>query len=74
VSAWTAGYARLSGDHEPGCARRTIEVTGDLRVDLDDQDRIIGVEMLGGNQDWTAALAALAMQGRLTVRRQVPRA
>jgi hypothetical protein len=68
VSEWTAAYYNLFGGHEDGCAKRTVEVTRDMAVDLDDQDRIIGVEMLGGNQDWTAALASLAMQGRLTVR------
>jgi uncharacterized protein YuzE len=69
MSAYTAGYAYLFGDHEDGCAKRTIEVGDDMNVDLDSQDRVIGVEMLGDNQDCGAALVALAMQGRLTVPR-----
>ena len=70
MSEWTAGYYNLFGDHEDGCAKRTVEVNRDMAVDLDDQDRIIGVEMLGKNQDCGAALTALAMQGRLTVPRR----
>ena len=62
-----AGYFNLFGAHEDGCAKRTIEVNEDMYVDLDAEDRIIGVEMLGDNQDWTGALAALAMMGRLAV-------
>ena len=68
MSDW-ASYVNLFGDHGPGCAVRTLEIGPDMHVDLDAQDRIIGVEMLGENQDWTAALTALAMQGRLTVPR-----
>jgi len=68
MSEWTAGYACLFGKHEDGCAKRTVQATPAMLVDLDDQDRVIGVEMLGENQDCGAALVTLAMQGRLTVR------
>jgi hypothetical protein len=67
VSEWTAGYYNLFGDHEDGCAKRTVEVNRDMAVDLDAEDRIIGVEMLGTNQDCGTALVALAMQGKLQV-------
>ena len=69
MSKWTAGYYNLFGEHEDGCAERTIEVNDDMDVDLDDQDRVIGVEMLGDNQDCGAALVSLAMQGKLRVPR-----
>ena len=62
-------YARLRG----GTSARTIEVTDSIMVDVDEGDRVIGVETLGG-EDWRNALVALAMEGRLAVpKREVPR-
>ncbi len=57
-----AAYARL---HE-GTIARTVQVTEDILVDLDDGDRILGVETFG-DVDWRNGLATLAMTGRLTV-------
>lgn len=68
MSAWTAGYYNLFGAHEDGCAKRTVEVNDSMLIDLDGEDRVIGVEMLGDNQDCGAALISLAMQGKLQVR------
>ena len=61
-SMWTATYAYLRS----GEVARTIEVNPDIMVDLDAQDRILGVEVLGGT-DWEAGLTTLAMTGRLTI-------
>ncbi len=57
-----AAYARLRQGH----VARTVQVSGSLLADLDGDDRIIGIETLGG-QDWAAALVTLAMAGRLAV-------
>lgn len=70
MATWQASYAYLFGDRAPGCAARTVEVSEDLFVDLDSQDRVIGVETLGKSLDWTQALVKLAMTGRLTVPRE----
>jgi uncharacterized protein YuzE len=67
-----ASYACLFGAHEPGCAVRTVEAGDDMHVDLDAQDRVIGVETFGDDLDWTQALVRLAMAGRLTVRKVSP--
>ena len=56
------GYARL----REGTVARTVQVSEDLLADLDGNDRILGIEMLGA-QDWTGALVMLAMAGRLAV-------
>lgn len=45
---------------------RTIEVSDSVMVDLDSEDRILGIETLDGS-DWRDALVKLAMSGRLTV-------
>jgi len=47
---------------------RTVEVSDSVMVDVDDQDRPIGVETLDGS-DWLAALATLAMRGRVRITR-----
>ena len=54
-------YARL----REGKFGRTIEVSSSVMVDLDTEDRILGVETLDGS-DWRDALVKLAMDGRLT--------
>jgi uncharacterized protein YuzE len=56
------GYARL----REGTVARTVQVTDSLLVDLDGNDRILGVETLSG-EDWREALVNLAMTGRLAV-------
>ena len=58
------GYTRL----RTGAVARTVEVTNSIMVDVDAEDRILGVETLNG-EDWQAALVTLAMTGRLTVPR-----
>lgn len=69
----TTTYACMSAGGIPdGGVARTVEVPGGFHVDLDDQDRVIGVETYGEDTDWVNALAALAMQGRLTVPRRQP--
>lgn len=45
---------------------RTIQVTPDVIFDLDENDRIIGAEVLGGT-DWASGFLALAAVGRLAV-------
>ena len=45
---------------------RTVQVTENLFVDLDDEDKLTGIEVLDGT-DWSAAPVKLAMAGRLTV-------
>jgi hypothetical protein len=67
VTTWQASYAYLFGDRADGCAARTVQVSGDMAVDLDTQNRVIGVETLGDDLDWTQALVKLAMAGRLAV-------
>ena len=62
ISAIQAAYARL----REGTVARTIQVTDSILVDLDGRDRILGVETLSG-EDWTSALATLAMTGRLAI-------
>lgn len=49
-----------------GEVARTVMVTSGLIVDLDDHDRIIGIETIN-SADWVAALVVLAMAGRLAV-------
>jgi uncharacterized protein YuzE len=56
------GYAHL----RKGSVARTVQVTDSLLVDLDERDRILGVETLNG-EDWRDALVNLAMTGRLAV-------
>jgi hypothetical protein len=55
-------YARL----REGRVARTVEVSDSVMVDVDDNDLILGVETLGG-EDWHGALASLAMAGRLAI-------
>lgn len=56
------GYVHL----REGCVARTVQVTESLLVDLDENDRVLGVETLSG-EDWREALVNLAMTGRLAV-------
>lgn len=58
-------YARL----REGTFGRTIEVGSSVMVDLDGDDRVLGIETLDGS-DWRDALVKLAMDGRLTVPRR----
>jgi uncharacterized protein YuzE len=58
------GYAYLLPKGTP--VARTVEVSDDVMVDVDDQNRPIGVETLDGS-DWPAALVSLAMRGKLRV-------
>jgi uncharacterized protein YuzE len=62
VNAGTVSYARL----REGQIARTVQATESLLVDLDGNDRILGVETLNG-EDWCDALVNLAMTGRLAV-------
>ena len=59
------GYTHL----REGAVARTVEVTGSIMVDVDANDRILGVETLDG-EDWQAALVTLAMTGRLAIPRK----
>lgn len=45
---------------------RTVEVNPSVMVEVDADGRVIGVETLDGS-DWTAALATLAVRGRVRV-------
>lgn len=45
---------------------RTIAVSPSVNVDLNDNDRVTGIEVLDGT-DWAAALVKLAIAGRLAV-------
>lgn len=58
-----ASYAYL---HPGRTIARTVEVTGSVMVDVDAEGCLVGVETLDGS-DWTAALAALAIRGRLRI-------
>ena len=60
----TLSYTHL----REGDVTRTAEVTDSAMVDLDAQDRILGVETLDG-EDWRDVLVTLAMSGRLAVPR-----
>lgn len=62
ISATQPAYASL----REGTVTRTVQVTDSILVDLDDRDRILGVETLSG-EDWTSVLATLAMTGRLAI-------
>lgn len=62
MSTPLAAYAHL----REGTVARTVQVTDGVLIDLDERDRILGIETLGG-EDWTEALATLAMAGRLAV-------
>lgn len=64
MSGWQAGYVHLLPRGTP--VARTVEVSESVMVDVDDQGRPIGVETLDGS-DWQAALAALALRGRLRI-------
>jgi len=55
-------YARL----REGTVARTVSVSEGINIDLDDRDRILGIETLGG-EDWRDGLVTLAMAGRLAV-------
>ena len=68
MSVAAATYTYLRKD--TGGVARTVEAGDGFHVDLDDQDRIIGVETYGDDTDWRNGLAALAMTGRLTVPRR----
>lgn len=59
-----AGYTHLC----TGAVARAVEVTDGIMIDVDDQDRIVGVETLGG-VDWRDGLVTLAMSGRLAIPR-----
>ena len=59
------GYTNL----RTGAVARTVEVTSSILVDVDAEDRILGVETLAG-EDWQTALVTLAMTGRLTIPRR----
>jgi hypothetical protein len=48
---------------------RTVQVSDGIMVDLDERDRVVGVESISG-EDWRDGLAALAMAGRLAVPRR----
>lgn len=65
------GYAYL----RKGTVARTVQVTDSLLVDLDADDRILGVECLSKDVIWQDALITLAMVGRLAVpdRQVIPR-
>jgi hypothetical protein len=58
----TLAYTHLRS----GRVARTVQVTASAMVDLDGQDRLLGVETLS-SQDWRSVLATLAMSGRLTI-------
>ena len=65
-----ASYACLrEGGIPDGGVARTICVGDSIIVDLDAQDRVIGVETLGEGIDWRDGLVKLAMAGRLAVPR-----
>lgn len=55
-------YAHLRS----GTVARTVEVSDDVMIDVDSEDRVLGIETLGG-EDWRDALASLAMAGRLAI-------
>jgi uncharacterized protein YuzE len=58
-----ASYAYL---HPELAVARTVEVTSSVMVDVDAEGRLVGVETLDGS-DWTGALVALAIRGRLRI-------
>jgi Protein of unknown function (DUF2283) len=49
---------------------RTVEVNESATVDVDAEDRVIGVEIVG-DDNWGGVLAVLAMQGRLVIPKPV---
>jgi hypothetical protein len=59
------GYTHL----REGAVARTVEVTVSIMIDVDAEDRILGVETLDG-EDWRDGLATLAMAGRLVIPRR----
>ena len=61
---WHAGYVYLMPERP---VARTIEVGDSMMVDVDAEGRPVGVEMLGGMDDWPTALASLAMRGRVRI-------
>jgi uncharacterized protein YuzE len=54
------GYAYL----REGTVARTLDVSDNVLVDVDDAGLVLGVETLDGS-DWRDALVMLVMQGRL---------
>ena len=57
-----ASYAYLF----KGDIASTVEAREDILVDIDADQTVLGVEVIGG-ADWTDGLVALAMAGRLRV-------
>ena len=62
---FAASYATL----RHGTVARTVAVTDDMNVDVDADDLVLGVEVIG-NEDWQAAFVNLAMSGRLAIPRR----
>ena len=61
MSIWFASYATLRA----GEVARTICVGDSVQIDLDADDRPVGVETLDQDADWRGALATLAMAGQM---------
>ena len=67
ITSMQVSYADLKpGGIVPGDIDRTVEATGNIHVDIDENRTILGVEVIGGG-NWVDGLVALAMQGRLRV-------
>ncbi len=61
MSTWFASYTELRA----GEVARTICVGDSVMIDLDAEDRPVGVETLDPVADWRGALATLAMAGQM---------
>lgn len=64
--AWPPGISPAYERLREGAVARTVTVSDDVMVDVDEHDLVLGVETLGGS-DWRDALADLARAGRLAV-------
>lgn len=51
-----------------GPIARTVPVGDSFNFDVDAEGRIVGVETIGDDADWTPALTLLAMEGRVVIR------
>ena len=69
MSTWFASYTTLRA----GEVGRTICVGDSVMIDLDAEDRPIGVEALDQNADWRDALATLAMAGQMKLAHGITR-
>lgn len=62
------GYIRFS--KESGKVAKTIEISGDLNIDLMSDGSIYGIELLNANEQLRGDIAAIIVENQRTQQRQ----